>query len=212
MSLERIGFFVDGSNWYHACVATGLHRLSRLNFARVFATLAGPRAWVFARYYVGRVTRAGGHQRALNQERFLDTLRAQDRRISVHLGRIEARPVVNEAAIELKRYLSSLRVRIAPAVYRELLRIAETYDRSVVMVEKAVDVQIAVDIVTLAERDAFDIAILLSADGDLTPAVAAARENGKRVIVASPARSAQLASAADRYLHLRRAWFNGLFD
>lgn len=212
MSLERIGFFVDGSNWYHACVAIGLRGLSRLNFPRMFAALAGRSAWTFARYYVGRVTRSGGHQRALNQECFLDALRAQDPRISVHLGRIESRPVVNEAAIELKRYLSSLRVRIAPSVYRDLLRIAEAHDRSVVMVEKAVDVQIAVDIVTLAERDAYDTAFLLSADGDLTPAVAAAKEDGRRVIVASPARSAQLASAADRYLHLRRAWFTGLFD
>jgi uncharacterized LabA/DUF88 family protein len=172
--LERIDFFVDGSNWYHACIAIGLH--------------------------------------GLNQERFLAALCGQDPRISVHLGRIEPRPVVNEAAMELKRYLSSLRIRIAPAVYRDLMRIAEAHDRSVVMVEKAVDVQIAVDIVTLAERDAYDTAFLLSADGDLTPAVAAARENGRRVVVASPARSAQLASAADLYLQLRRAWFTRLFD
>lgn len=55
--------------------------------------------------------------------------------------------------------------------------------------EKGVDVKIAVDLITLAEKDNYDIAILLSGDADLVPAVENVRERGKRVINAYFAKS-----------------------
>jgi uncharacterized LabA/DUF88 family protein len=83
--------------------------------------------------------------------------------------------------------------------------------RTTVMVEKAVDVQIAVDMVVMAERGEFETAYLLSADGDLTPAVEAARAKGKRVFVASPSSGARLAAACNSYFRLPRAWFTGMY-
>ncbi len=80
------------------------------------------------------------------------------------------------------------------------------------MVEKAADVQIAVDMVTMAERDGFDTAYLLSADGDLTPAVTAVRALGRKVYVASATSGARLARECDCFLPLRRSWFAELFD
>jgi uncharacterized LabA/DUF88 family protein len=50
--------------------------------------------------------------------------------------------------------------------------------------EKKVDVQIAVDMVMLASRDAFDVAILCSGDSDFVPAVRAVMDLGKEVYVA----------------------------
>ena len=79
------------------------------------------------------------------------------------------------------------------------------------MVEKAVDVKIAIDMVVMAERGEYDTAYLLSADGDLTPAVAAVRTSGRKVFVASAQSGAQLAAACDKFLPLRREWFDGLF-
>lgn len=53
--------------------------------------------------------------------------------------------------------------------------------------EKMTDVNIAVELVCDAHADAFDTAILISGDGDLTSAVQAVQERyGKRVIVAFP--------------------------
>lgn len=66
---------------------------------------------------------------------------------------------------------------------------------------------LAIDMVVMSERDAFDAAYLLSADGDFTPAVEAVRSHGKKVYVASPGSGAQLASVANSYLRLRREWF-----
>lgn len=212
MNANRAAFFVDGSNWYHGCLSLGLRRLGHLNFARLSRRLAGPRRWVATRYYVGLVPRTGDPRLASEQQRFLDRLRTQDPRISVHLGRLEPRRVPNETAMALRRYLASLKVRIDPQVYGDLFRLAEAHADVSVMVEKAVDVQIAINLVSMAEHDAFDTAFLLSADSDLAPAVAAAKLSGKTVIVVSPQRSTHLSAASDRYWRIGREVFRGLFD
>jgi uncharacterized LabA/DUF88 family protein len=212
MRADRAAFFVDGSNWYHGCASLGLRRLGQLNFARLCQRLARNRRWIATRYYVGLVPRTGDTRLASEQQRFLARLRTQDARISVHLGRLEPRHVANETAAELKRYLAGLEVRIDPRVYGDLFHLAEAHARVTVMVEKAVDVQIAVDLVSMADRDAFDAAFLLSADSDLAPAVEAVKAAGKTVFVVSPQRSAHLAAASDQYLRIGRDEFRGLFD
>lgn len=80
------------------------------------------------------------------------------------------------------------------------------------MVEKAVDVMLAVDMVVGAERGEFDAAHLLSADGDFTPAVEAVRAHGKKVYIASPASGAQLAKVASAFIRMDRAWFDDCYQ
>ena len=48
-------------------------------------------------------------------------------------------------------------------------------------IEKAVDVQLASDLIYLAATDQYDVAVIVSADGDLCPAIRAARALGCRV-------------------------------
>lgn len=76
------------------------------------------------------------------------------------------------------------------------------------LVEKAVDVHIAVDMVLGAAQDKYDHAFLLSADGDFTPAVKAAQDFGKRVYVVTPGNSHQLGQAADVFVRLDSARLN----
>lgn len=54
--------------------------------------------------------------------------------------------------------------------------------------EKMTDVKIAIELLRDAYEDAFDVALLISADSDLAPAIEAVRAGrpAKRVIVASP--------------------------
>src|SRR5512138_455742 len=61
--------------------------------------------------------------------------------------------------------------------------------------------------VIMAEHNDYETAYLLSADGDLTPAVKAVREKGKKVFVASSTSGARLAAACDSFIRLPRAWF-----
>lgn len=75
--------------------------------------------------------------------------------------------------------------------------------------EKMTDVNIAVELLADAVRDAYDTALLISADSDLTPAILKVKElfPKKRVIVAfPPARFSQrLSQVADGYLVIGRA-------
>jgi uncharacterized LabA/DUF88 family protein len=58
----------------------------------------------------------------------------------------------------------------------------------------------------MAERDACDAAYLLSADGDFTPAVEAARAVGKKVYAVSTQPGAALRQAANAFVRLDRGW------
>ena len=84
--------------------------------------------------------------------------------------------------------------------------------KSTVRVEKAVDVMLAVDLVVWAERNCFDAAYLLSADGDFTPAVEHVRSLGKKVYAVSAATGAKLASAVDSFIRLPATWFDDCYD
>lgn len=78
--------------------------------------------------------------------------------------------------------------------------------------EKGVDVQIAVDMLTGAFRDVYDVAVLVSSDGDFRPAVEAVREVGKRVeYICFPGatRSSALVRSASVSRQCRRAWITG---
>lgn len=79
------------------------------------------------------------------------------------------------------------------------------------MVEKAVDVMLAVDMVRMADRNDYDVAYLLAADGDYTPAAEAVRGAAKKVFAASIRRAAELARAVYRFIPLERAWFGDCF-
>ncbi len=204
----RAILFVDGSNWYHGCKAIGLRGIGHTNFFKVAHKLLGPRDRIATRYYVGRVPSTGNLDLARQQQAFLGYQQSLDRRFSIHFGRIETRPLENFAAKELRRYLAELPVRIDPVVYAKLSDIANRYAVVDVMVEKAVDVQIATDMVLMAERDEYDCAYLLSADGDLTPAVEFVRKKGKKVYVVSASSGARLAAACDSFIRLNLAWFD----
>ncbi|MCK5650333.1 MAG: NYN domain-containing protein, partial [Gemmatimonadetes bacterium] len=128
-----------------------------------------------------------------------------------HLGRLETRVVRNEAALELRRYLGNPPMRIERGIYNDLLEIARRHATSEVVVEKAVDVMLAVDMVTMGERNEFDAAYLLSADGDFTPAVQAVRALRKRVYAVSPSYGAQLAAAVDSFIRLGATWFRDCY-
>lgn len=89
-------------------------------------------------------------------------------------------------------------------IYRDLSRIA-ALSKVMVTVEKAVDVMLAVDMVAIAIRNEYDVAYLLAADGDYTPAAETLRSVGRTVIAAAPRAGAQLAAKVDTYMRLKKA-------
>lgn len=208
---DRALLFFDGNNWYHSLRDAGVRKIGSLDYKRISEKVVGPREWIGTRYYVGRVPQTGNREIYSGQRRFLDSLRSCDKKISVHLGRLESRQVSNDAADEMKRYLAELEVRIDESVYRDLVAIASKHSSATVLVEKAVDVMIAVDMVIMAERDEFDAAYLFSADGDFTPAVEAVRELGKKVYAVSAGYGAKLASRVNAFIRVDEGWLSDCF-
>lgn len=73
-----------------------------------------------------------------------------------------------------------------------------------ILVEKSIDVQLAVDMVRYAAQDHYDVAILISGDGDFAPAVESAKDLGKQVEAAffQQQTSTELKHISDIYIEL----------
>jgi uncharacterized LabA/DUF88 family protein len=211
-SVNRPGsvtFFVDGNNWYHGLKSIGVRDQRCLSFAKIATKLAGARVWNELRYYIGQVSQTGNSRLYADQRRLLAQQRKLDPRFSIHFGRIEQRNEQNQAAKELRAYLAALTARkvdLDPRVRTDLSDLAARHERSIFWVEKAVDVMLAVDLVVLAERDEFETAYVLSADGDYTHAVEFARSRNKKVFAVSARYGAQLAKVADTFIRIDRQW------
>lgn len=212
MPLERAAVFVDGNNWYHAMKRAKLTGLGWLNYAKVSVKLVGAREWVATRYYVGRVQQTPEYSKLYaDQRQYMSWLESRDKRISIHYGRLETHTAENDFAHEVKTYLANLKVRIDATVYKHLVSEANRHRTSSVVVEKAVDVALAVDMVRMADRDQYDVAYLLAADGDYTPAVEAVKETGKKVFAAALEPGAQLAAAVYKFIPLKPDWLTECF-
>ena len=184
-SKQKAVIFVDGNNWYHSLKEAGVSDRLQLDYTRISRKLVAGREWCQTRYYIGRVPQGLSTSLYADQRRFVSLLQAQDKRISVHFGRLEPRRADDASAKRLLKYLSELKTPIDRSVYRDLHDIATEHNEAIVWVEKAVDVNLAMDLVVMAAGGELDTAYILSADGDYTPAVRMVRSVGKQVIAAS---------------------------
>ncbi len=199
---DRAILFIDGNNWYHSLKGCGIDQ--SLSYKAISEKLIGPRRWVATRYYVGKLAPSAPYY---SQQRvFVENLRKEDHRISVHFGRIEAREQRNPLVDPLLHLIGAWK-NPDPAFREELVKLVDKYRWVSQFKEKAVDVMIAVDMSAMAFNGEYDAAYLLSADGDFTPVVEFVRRIGKRVYAASPAQCAALAQATT-YIRLRREWFD----
>ena len=189
----------------------GVADLGHLVYRKISEKLAGPRTWQATRYYVGQVPQTGNRRLYADQRSFLARLVPTDARISVHLGRIEQRKGKSEAAADLLNFLSTLSTRIDTAIFQQLVALGKRHEFAPTLVEKGVDVMLAIDLVVMAERNEFDTAYLLSADGDYTHAVESVRAHGKRMFAVSADHGAQLARAVDSFIHVDSLWFSDCF-
>ncbi|OGL21439.1 MAG: hypothetical protein A3G44_17270 [Candidatus Rokubacteria bacterium RIFCSPLOWO2_12_FULL_73_47] len=75
-------------------------------------------------------------------------------------------------------------------------------------IQKGVDTLIATDMVSMAFLNHYDIALLVSGDGDLAPAVEAVKAAGKQIVVAAfpRSRSTAIGNAADYEIVLNAAY------
>lgn len=207
---ERAILFIDGSNFYHGMKKLRLSPKD-LDYTKFSRKIILEREWVETRYYVGKVRKTGDLTKYKEQRKFLSGLEKFPQ-VSCHLGRIENQPA-ERTAKKLTRWLNALERRtdldLPAQAISELYQITEV--ASVRYTEKAVDVMIAADMVSMAHQDKYDVAYLLSADGDFTPAVKEVRKAGRKVFVAfcSSLSGWEISQAADTFISIKQDFFGG---
>jgi len=91
------------------------------------------------------------------------------------------------------------------------VRLGRLEPRGGTFVEKGVDVNIAVDMLSMAFRDAYDTAILVSSDGDFAKAIEAVRDIGKHVEAACFHRAYHVKQSADKVIELNEQFLADLW-
>ena len=204
---ERSVLFIDGNNWYHGLKKIGVDAYD-LDYPEFAKKLLKGRTLAEIRFYIGRVR--GDRLRAARQQRQLDRLERQG--VRLFLGRIQKNPVPpdkNPALGELRQVLAQAPPDTPVALRRRLEELGRK--PFVSYVEKQADVWIAVDLVSMAYRDEYDVAYLLSADADYVSAVREVGGMGKKVFPVRSwrVRSAELDQVA-KAIPLKRDWFDEL--
>ncbi len=177
--------FIDGNNFYHGMRDIGLTTGVDFDYEAFSRKLLGGRKWVETRYYTGRVQQKDDLTRYQTQRKFIAHLQRFSQ-ISVFLGRLETRPAKGSNQ-KLQNWLNALPRRddmdLPSNVVDELTMIAQSASAPI-WIEKAVDVMTATDMVSMAYEKQYDVAYLVSADGDFTPAVKKVRAIGRKVFAA----------------------------
>jgi hypothetical protein len=173
----RVVAYVDGFNLYHGLKAGYGHRYQWLDLETLVKSLLWPgQVLGEVQYFTARIL--GNPEAGQRQATYLDALASRSPKVRLIEGRFQDEP-------------------------RECLNCG---DRWIVYEEKETDVNIAIAMVQDAARDVYDSAILISADSDLRPVVAAVKRlhPEKRIIAAFPPRrqSLVLMRAVDGYLSI----------
>ena len=152
--------YVDGFNLYHGLRDKYRHRYLWLDLEHLVGRLRPQDRIVAVRYFTALVR---DDPAALARQRaYLDALRAQSNAVEIILGRYQVKTLI----------------------CRRCGSVWTSYE------EKETDVNIAVSLVADAAAAASDLALIISADSDLCPAIRTARSvnPGRRLIAAFPPR------------------------
>ena len=176
--MERVIAYVDGFNLYFGLKVAGFKRYYWLDVATLAANLLRPNQQLAATHYFSARIRDNGHNTA-------DRKRQND-----YLEALASRGV----QCQFGHYLEKNReCRTCHATWRD-------YE------EKMTDVNIAIQLLTDAFDDGFDVALVISGDSDLTTPIQRVRQRfpAKRVIVAFPPRrqSSELKRSASGFLSI----------
>jgi len=92
------------------------------------------------------------------------------------------------------------------------LRLGVLVSRGGAWVEKGIDVKVAVDMVAMAYKEQYDVAMLVSGDGDYVDCVRAVKDAGRHVVNAYfvSTQSVALREACDDWVCIDRAYLTGL--
>ena len=176
--------FVDGSNYYHSLKKS--FQNTKIDFQKVSDFLSKGNDLINIYFYVSPVPWQEDAEKYSSQQKYFEKLKLI-KRLELILGRLEHRK--NKKLEKVKRDFHKLYIEIKEDINSEKNADFEELEKNIDeilkfgnKVEKGVDVNLAVDLVTLAFENKYDIAIVISNDGDFVPAVKKAQSYGKKVL------------------------------
>lgn len=157
--MERVKIFIDGSNFYHGLITNlGTPKINFKKFITLLTTLTTPeRRLIHTHYYNTPVSQQDNPEKYQAQQKFFNAIR-QIPHLTLHYGRLVKRE-------------ESVKCPSCNQEYKNQYRI-----------EKGVDVSLATDMLIFAFDNQYDVAKLVSEDGDYTHAIEEVQRMGKRVI------------------------------
>jgi len=179
---KKAALFIDGSNLYKRLQYSGI-RKGNIDYAQFSRNLILDRHWVGTYFYIAPVRKQDGVETYQAQQRFFSALRGT-KGINLKLGTLVKRQ--NECG---------------QCGYRHEF-----------LLEKGVDVQLAVDMIAMASQDAYDVAYLVSADSDFIPAVEMIRyDYKKQVFCVAPkgAKYGKLGNACNTAIPIDQSFIDG---
>lgn len=167
--MERVVVFIDGSNFYkgmEACIERIDPSFSMKDFTfdykKLLSLLKQPDQRIIETvYYNVEVMRSLDVGKWHSQKRFFEDLQKSVPNLSVRKGR-QVKRSIQKKCIQC-RYPIPIKTIICEK--------CQTQQPDYVLVEKGVDVQIATDLLSKAFNNQYDVAFLITEDGDFVPAV-----------------------------------------
>jgi uncharacterized protein (TIGR00288 family) len=182
MVKEKLIIFVDGSNYYHSLKKA--FNKTKINFQKLSNYLSINYNLVQIYFYSAPLLWQEMPKQYSKQQKYFEKIKLV-KRLKLILGRLERRnnkkfEKIKQKYLSLLSYLNTKNISEIK-LFNELKEDLENYSKFGNKVEKGVDVNLAVDLVTLAFEKKYDVAIIISNDGDFVPAVEKAQAYGKKV-------------------------------
>jgi len=164
-SKKRVILFVDGSNLFHSlweCYRTHILDIQELALKLCCVN----RELKQIRYYYSPFIKEINSHMYKIQQRYIERIKTYPN-VDISEGKYVRKPILlkKETLEKIKPYI--------------------TKDELWTYIEKGIDVKIAVDMIALGIANAYDVAILVSGDGDFVPVINKLKEFKKTVQVAT---------------------------
>jgi len=162
MNVERVNIFIDGGNFYHLVLKKLGSSESSFDFEKFAIFLANDRKIVEMgkRFYIGTVMEKVGDKRskeAMSKQTTLFT-RLKNSHWEIKTSK-------------LRKRLEEIKIDDRVVDYKKLLQKGIEKIQYEKLREKGIDVKLATDLIVGAVDDKYDVAIVVSLDTDIIPAI-----------------------------------------
>jgi len=162
VSDKRVNIFIDGGNFYHLALRKLGFSESNFDFEKFAIFLANGRkiSDMGKRFYIGTVSERHGDQRSKEAMSKQTALFTRLRNLNWEIK-----------TSKLRRRLEEIKIDDRVVDYKNILKKGIEKIQYERLREKGIDVKLATDLIVGAIDDKYDVAVVVSSDADIIPAI-----------------------------------------